>query len=127
MSGARILYAEDDPTLRYITIENLERKGYEVLGCEDGRKAMDVFVHSKPDICILDVMMPGVDGFSVARKIRARDQDIPILFVTAKTMKEDRLEGLLLGADDYIVKPFSIEELILKIEIFLILNLSAKD
>ena len=119
MKKPRILYAEDDPTLRYITSENLERKGYIVLGCEDGNKGLECYKSQDPDLCILDVMMPGLDGFTLARQIRERDQNIPILFVTAKTMKEDRIEGLVLGADDYIVKPFSIEELILKIEIFL--------
>ena len=119
MEGPKILYAEDDPTLRYITRENLERKGYKVLDCDNGKSGLQCFREQKPDICILDVMMPELDGFSLAKKIREADQDIPILFVTAKTMKEDRIEGLLLGGDDYIVKPFSIEELILKIEIFL--------
>lgn len=119
MTKPKILYAEDDPTLRYITTENLERKGYQVLECEDGKSGLECYNMQDPDICILDVMMPGLDGFSLARKIRERNQDIPILFVTAKSMKEDRIEGLVLGADDYIVKPFSIEELILKIEIFL--------
>lgn len=119
MAGPKILYAEDDPTLRYITKENLERKGYEVLDCENGQTGLECFTERKPDICILDVMMPELDGFSLARKIRETNQDVPILFVTAKSMKEDRIEGLILGADDYIVKPFSIEELILKIEIFL--------
>ena len=127
MTQAKILYAEDDPTLRYITTENLERKGYHVLECEDGISGLECFKTEKPDICILDVMMPGVDGFTLARKIRERNQDIPILFVTAKSMKEDRIEGLVLGADDYIVKPFSIEELILKIEIFLRRPLRSQD
>ena len=119
MIKPKILYAEDDPTLRYITVENLERKGYHVLECEDGKSGLECYLTEDPDICILDVMMPGLDGFSLARKIREINQDIPILFVTAKSMKEDRIEGLMLGADDYIVKPFSIEELILKIEVFL--------
>ncbi len=119
MKKPKILYAEDDPTLRFITTENLERNGFQVLECENGRVGLECFQSKEPDLCILDVMMPEVDGFTLARKIRERDQDIPILFLTAKTMKEDRIEGLVLGADDYIVKPFSIEELILKIEVFL--------
>ena len=119
MKKPKILYAEDDPTLRFITAENLERKGYQVLECENGRVGLECFQSEEPDLCILDVMMPEVDGFTLARTIRESDQDIPILFLTAKTMKEDRIEGLVLGADDYIIKPFSIEELILKIEIFL--------
>ena len=127
MKIPRILYAEDDPTLRFITKENLERKGYQVLECEDGKSGLDCFISEKPDLCILDVMMPGVDGFTLARRIRERDQDIPILFVTAKSMKEDRIEGLVLGADDYIVKPFSIEELILRIEVFLRRSKNSKE
>ena len=119
MKKPRILYAEDDPTLRFITSENLERKGYHMLECENGKQGLDCFESQEPDLCILDVMMPELDGFTLARKIREKDQNIPILFVTAKTMKEDRIEGLVLGADDYIVKPFSVEELYLKIEVFL--------
>jgi DNA-binding response OmpR family regulator len=119
MTGPKILYAEDDPTLRFITKENLERKGYQVVDCKDGKSGLECFKEKQPDICILDVMMPEIDGFTLARKIRENNQDVPILFVTAKSMKEDRIEGLMLGADDYIVKPFSVEELILKIEIFL--------
>ena len=94
MAGPKILYAEDDPTLRYITKENLERKGYEVLDCENGKTGLECFSEKKPDICILDVMMPELDGFSLARKIRETNHDVPILFVTAKSMKEDRIEGL---------------------------------
>src|SRR5690606_9694931 len=71
------------------------------------------------DICILDIMMPGTDGFQVAEAIRTRDKDVPIIFLSAKTLKEDRIRGLRLGADDYLVKPFSIEELLLKIGVFL--------
>ncbi len=118
-SAPIVLYVEDDDTLRFITTENLEREHYRVIEATDGKEAWELFRKGNPDICILDVNLPKMDGFSLARQIREVNQDIPILFVTAKSMKEDRLEGLLLGGDDYLVKPFSIEELILKIKIFL--------
>lgn len=115
----RILYVEDDETLRFITAENLERKGYEVITCADGLEGLTCFKDKLPDICLLDVMLPKMDGFSLAKEIRSGNQDVPIIFLTAKTMKEDRIEGLVLGADDYMIKPFSVEELILRIEVFL--------
>ena len=116
---ARLLYVEDDESLSFVTRDNLEMEGYDVTWCKDGKEAMQLIGQEKFDIYILDVMLPEVDGFSLAEKIRSFDTQVPILFVTAKSLKEDRLHGLRLGADDYITKPFSIEELILKIEIFL--------
>lgn len=116
---SRILYVEDDETLSFVTMDNLELNGYKVDHCPDGETAIDSFYKNQYDLCILDVMLPKMDGFSLAEKIRASDPNVPILFLTAKSMKEDRLQGLRLGADDYITKPFSIEELILKIEVFL--------
>ena len=115
----RILYVEDDETLRFITVDNLEMQGYEVEACPDGLEGYAAFQRERPDLCLLDVMLPEVDGFTLARKIRQNDQDVPIIFVTAKTLQEDRIEGLVLGADDYLVKPFSIEELLLRIKVFL--------
>jgi DNA-binding response OmpR family regulator len=115
----RILYVEDDLYLAFVTKDNLEIKGYEIASCNNGEKALEIFENENFDLCILDVMLPKMDGFALATAIRKNDKNIPILFLSAKTMKEDRLKGLRLGADDYIVKPFSIEELILKIEIFL--------
>jgi two-component system, OmpR family, response regulator VicR len=114
----RILYVEDDTTLSYVTKDNLELKGYSVDSCEDGDKALEMFSQQVYDICILDVMLPKMDGFTLAEKIREKNSDIPILFLTARSAKEDRIHGLQLGADDYITKPFSIEELVLKIEVF---------
>lgn len=116
---SRILYVEDDDTLSFVTKDNLELNGYKVDHCMDGESAVETFFHNSYDLCILDVMLPKMDGFAVAEKIRATDPNVPILFLTAKSMKEDRIHGLKLGADDYITKPFSIEELILKIEVFL--------
>ena len=119
MSFLKILYAEDDATLAFLTKDNLEENGFEVFHFSDGKSALDFFKNNDPDICILDIMMPKMDGFELANEIRKLNTEIPIIFLSAKTLKEDRLKGLRLGADDYIVKPFSIEELVLKIEIFL--------
>ncbi len=127
---AKILYVEDDETLSFVTKDNLEIHGYEVIHCLDGETAIEAFFQNDVDLCILDVMLPKMDGFAVAEKIRATDPNIPILFLTAKSLKDDRIHGLKIGADDYITKPFSIEELILKIEVFLrrkFVSVSAND
>ncbi|MFH1118833.1 MAG: response regulator transcription factor [Bacteroidota bacterium] len=116
---ASILYVEDDLTLSFVTRDNLMLKGYEVAFAEDGLKAMEMISSGSYDLYILDVMLPGMDGFTLAGKIRENNIDTPIIFLTAKSFKEDRIQGLQLGADDYITKPFSIEELVLKIEVFL--------
>jgi len=116
---SRILYVEDDDTLGFITAENLERKGYEVSWSKDGESALELFRKETFDICLLDVMLPKLDGFTLARLIRKENEEVPLIFISAKSLTEDKIEGLLLGADDYIVKPFNIEELTLKIEIFL--------
>ena len=117
---ARLLYVEDDEALRFVTQDNLETAGYEVIGIENGTEAINqVKGGLKFDLAILDVMLPGADGFSVAEAIRERDQQVPVLFLSAKSLKEDRLKGLRIGADDYLTKPFNIEELVLKVEIFL--------
>lgn len=118
MKKHRILYAEDDDTIAFLTRDNLEPH-YEVVHCSNGQSALACFAENEFDICLLDIMMPKLDGFELAAEIRKIDPQIPILFLSAKTLKEDRIKGLKTGADDYLVKPFSIEELILKIEIFL--------
>jgi DNA-binding response OmpR family regulator len=118
MKKYRILYAEDDETLAFLTKDNLE-SSYDVTHCSNGELALDAFQNAEFDICILDIMIPKLDGFDLAKAIRTKNSDIPILFLSAKTLKEDRIKGLKIGADDYLVKPFSIEELLLKIEIFL--------
>lgn len=117
--NAHILYVEDDESLSFVTRDNLEMKGYRITHCSNGRQALEALRQSSFDLCILDVMLPELDGFEIAREIRRLDQHTPIIFLTAKSLKEDRIHGLKLGADDYITKPFSIEELILKIEVFL--------
>jgi DNA-binding response OmpR family regulator len=115
----RILYAEDDETLAFLTVDNLVQHHYSVDHCPDGQQCLQAFKSGTYDLCILDVMLPGMDGFTLAEEIRKLNHEIPILFLSAKVLKEDRIRGLRSGADDYLVKPFSIEELVLKIEIFI--------
>ncbi len=119
MKNFKILYTEDDETLAFLTKDNLEQNNYEVIHCTNGKSGLETFKNEDFDICIFDIMMPKMDGFELAEEVRKIDTDVPIIFLSAKTLKEDRIKGLRLGADDYLVKPFSIEELILKIEIFL--------
>ncbi|AXG73752.1 DNA-binding response regulator [Flavobacterium arcticum] len=114
----KILYVEDDNTLAFLTADNLEQE-YEVAHYDNGKAAFEAFKQEDFDLCILDVMLPIMDGFELAAAIRERDVEVPIIFLSAKTLKEDRIKGLRLGADDYLVKPYSMEELILKIEVFL--------
>jgi DNA-binding response OmpR family regulator len=115
----KILYAEDDETLAFLTQDNLEQNGYLVSRFSDGLTCLEAFKKESFDVCIFDIMMPKMDGFELATEIRKINVQIPIIFLSAKTLKEDRIKGLRIGADDYLVKPFSIEELILKIEVFL--------
>jgi DNA-binding response OmpR family regulator len=119
MKKYRILYAEDDKTLAFLTKDNLEQHQYEVDHFANGEQCLRAFNKTTYDVCVLDVMMPGMDGFAVAEAIRKVNHEIPIIFLSAKTLREDKLKGLRIGADDYLVKPFSMEELVLKIEIFI--------
>lgn len=119
MSKPNILYVEDDETLSFVTKDNLELNGYNVTHAKDGKEAVNLFKKDIYDLCLLDVMLPEMDGYAVAQEIRSRHSEIPIIFLTAKSLKEDKIHGLKIGADDYITKPFSIEELILKIKVFL--------
>jgi len=114
-----ILYVEDDESLGFVTKDNLELKGYQITHCTDGQFALDTARTGEFDLCLLDVMLPEMDGFTLAKEIRKWDDHIPIIFLTAKSLKEDKINGLRLGGDDYITKPFSVEELVLKIEVFL--------
>lgn len=114
----KILYVEDDSTLAFLTADNLEQQ-YDVVHFTNGKEAFSAFKTESFDLCVLDVMLPEMDGFELAAAIRGRDVDVPIIFLSAKTLKEDRIKGLRLGADDYLVKPYSMEELTLKIEVFL--------
>ena len=116
---AKILLVEDDPGLGFVIKDNLSVKGYDVTLCTNGEEGHKTFDQQRFDLCILDVMMPKKDGFSLAQSIRETNKQIPILFVTAKSMLEDKLAGFSAGGDDYIVKPFSMEELAARIEVFL--------
>ena len=115
----KILLCEDDENLGMLLREYLQAKGYAADLCPDGDAGYKAFMKTKYDICVLDVMMPKKDGFTLAQEIRQANAEIPIIFLTAKTMKEDILEGFKIGADDYITKPFSMEELVFRIEAIL--------
>jgi DNA-binding response OmpR family regulator len=115
----KILLVEDDDALRFIVKDNLEQNKYDVTVTEDGEKAIHTFNENNFDLIILDVMLPKVDGFQVAKTIRKKNEQVPIIFLTARSMTEDKITGLSIGGDDYIPKPFSMEELLLKIKIFL--------
>lgn len=110
----KVLLAEDDKNLGSILTSYLEVKGFSTTLCINGQEAFDQFRQGKFDFCIVDVMMPIKDGFTLAKEIRMIDQNIPILFLTAKSMQEDKLKGFELGADDYLTKPFSMEELLMR-------------
>ncbi|MBI3139024.1 MAG: response regulator transcription factor [Sphingobacteriales bacterium] len=116
MSQTRILYAEDELFLGKIVRESLESRGFEVIMEEDGGKVTDLFKKTKPDICVLDVMLPNKDGFTIADEIRELDEEVPLIFLTAKTQTEDVVKGFTVGGNDYIRKPFSMEELIIRIQ-----------
>lgn len=116
----KILLAEDDPNLGELLKDYLELKGkFEVMLCKDGEEALRAFGQNSFDLCILDVMMPKKDGFTLGREIRKINPDIPLIFATAKGMMEDKTEAFSLGGDDYITKPFRVEELLLRIQALL--------
>ena len=115
----KILLCEDDENLGMLLREYLQAKGFVAELCADGEAGFKAFLKTKFDICVLDVMMPKKDGFTLAQEIRSANTDVPIIFLTAKTLMEDILEGFKLGADDYITKPFSMEELVFRIEAIL--------
>lgn len=111
----KILLLEDDPNLGFILSEHLEMNGFTVHLCTNGMDGTAVYQKQKPALCLVDVMMPKKDGFAFVKELRRSDQQTPVVFLTAKSLKEDRIEGLKIGADDYITKPFSMEELLLRI------------
>lgn len=115
MSKAKLLVVEDDPNLGDILQEYLIMKGYESTLCRDGEEGWAKFKKDKYDMAILDIMMPKKDGFTLGKEIKKVQEDLPIIYLTAKNLKEDIIEGLKIGADDYITKPFSMEELLLRI------------
>jgi len=112
----KILYVEDEPFLGKIVKESLESRKYEVRMVADGQKVLQTYKQFQPDICVLDVMLPNVDGFTLGERIRQQSPDIPIIFLTAKTQTDDVLKGFQSGGNDYVRKPFSVEELIIRIE-----------
>jgi len=118
-SKAKVLLAEDDTSLAFVIKDNLEEEGYEVTWSADGEAAYQQFLKGGFDICLLDVMMPVKDGFTLAKKIRQKTDIVPILFITAKSLEQDKLDGFKSGADDYITKPFSMKELLMRMEVFL--------
>lgn len=111
----KLLLAEDDIDFGNILSQYLSMSGFEVTLARNGREAWDLYHNTNPDICVLDIMMPEMDGFTLAEKLRAKDPGIPFIFLTAKSMREDMVRGLRLGADDYITKPFDPEMLLLRI------------
>lgn len=119
MQNFKLLVVEDDPNLGTILAEYLRAKNYEVKLCVDGDEGFNAFTKREYDLVISDVMMPKKDGFTMAMEIRKLNSKIPIIFLTAKSMKEDTIEGFKIGADDYITKPFSMEELLLRINAIL--------
>lgn len=119
MTKPQILLAEDDVNLSFVIEDQLTQEGFDVIAVFNGSDAFAHFQSHKPDLCIVDVMMPKMDGFSLVREIRESDELTPILFLTARSMEEDRLKGFEIGGDDYIAKPFSISELVCRVQVFL--------
>ncbi len=115
----KILLCEDDENLGMLLSEYLQAKNYEAVLCKDGEVGYTEFLKQKFDICVLDVMMPKKDGFSLCKDIKQINPDMPVIFLTAKALKEDVIDGFKLGADDYITKPFSMEELTYRIDAIL--------
>lgn len=122
MSKIKILYVEDEPFLGRIVKESLESRDFEVTMVTDGQQAQRVFERDRPDICVLDVMLPSKDGYTIAKDIRQVNPNVPIIFVTAKNQTEDVLKGFEVGGNDYLRKPFSMEELIVRITNLLTLS-----
>jgi two-component system, OmpR family, response regulator len=118
-SKPRILLVEDDPNLSLVLQDYLEMLNYDITLCRNGKEGLQVFRNSQFQLCILDIMMPVMDGFMLAEEIKKINEEIPIVFLTAKSLKEDRIKGFRLGCDDYIIKPFSTEELSLRIQAIL--------
>ncbi len=115
----KILLVEDDPNLGQILKEYLDVKGFETKLCSDGEEGLKAFDKGLFDLCIFDIMLPKKDGFSLAKEVKVIDKQVPIIFLTAKAMKEDTIKGLKIGADDYMTKPFVMEELLLRIKAIL--------
>ena len=124
---ANILLAEDDENLGFMIQDNLESLGHKVTWRADGKSALKAFQLSEFEICLLDVMMPEMDGFELATEIRGKNEIVPIIFLTAKSQEEDRLSGFEIGGDDYVTKPFSMKELSYRINVFLRRNFTSTE
>src|SRR5947209_16658539 len=116
MKKIKVLYVEDEIFLAKIVSETLQVRGYDVVLESDGAHASEQFAKEKPDVCVLDIMLPNKDGFAIADEIREKDNQVPIIFLSAKSQSNDVIHGFKTGGNDYIRKPFSIEELIVRIE-----------
>ena len=116
---AKILLAEDDESLGFMITDNLEAADHDIAWTKNGEEALEAFNNRDFEMCILDVMMPKMDGYELASKIREKDEFVPIIFLTAKSQEEDRLAGFEVGGDDYVTKPFSIKELEYRINVFI--------
>ncbi len=125
MSKTKVLYVEDEPFLGKIVKESLESRLFEVLMISDGAKVLDAFTPFQPDIAVLDIMLPNVDGYALAESLRRRSPTLPIIFLTAKTQTDDVLRGFQAGGNDYVRKPFSMEELIVRIQNLLAITRNA--
>jgi DNA-binding response OmpR family regulator len=119
MNAAKILLVEDDKSLGRVIRDYLTMANFEVTVCEDGVDALETFRSKLFDLCIVDVMLPKMDGYTLVEKIRVLNKALPVLFLTSKSAKEDRIKGFVTGGDDFITKPFDIEELVLRINVFL--------
>jgi DNA-binding response OmpR family regulator len=111
-----VLLLEDDRNLGMIVQEHLQMNGFDVTLCTNGEDGLARFIRERFAICLVDIMMPKMDGFAFAREVRRRNKDIPLIFLTAKSLREDKIEGFRIGCDDYVTKPFSVEELLLRIQ-----------
>ncbi|MEO1448509.1 MAG: response regulator transcription factor, partial [Bacteroidota bacterium] len=123
----KILYVEDEPFLAKIVLETLEGRSYQVRHVADGAEVLEAFTEFTPDLCILDVMLPNVDGFTLGEALRKRDPNVPIIFLTAKNQTEDLLKGFATGGNDYVRKPFSMEELMARMDNLLSLTQNKPD
>lgn len=116
---AKILLVEDDPTLSYVVKDSLQKNGFEVVHCSDSETGWQQFMKNNFDMCLLDVVLPKKDGMYLANQIRQKNETIPILLLTSKSMDDDKIAGFKSGADDYITKPFNLQELLLRVEVFM--------
>lgn len=116
---AKILLVEDDISMGFLLVDFLESNDFDVKLCKDGKRGLETFNKGQYDFCILDVMLPGMDGFTIAENIRQVNKQVPIIFLTARAMKQDKIKGFKLGVDDYITKPFDEEELLCRIQAIL--------